>query len=112
MSPSQCPLTLECFRVDEVIDISTGVIAFLLQQGVFAVVRLEESKGAPLATSLTHLIDGTFNLVVTASLEALAAPPVCLTSTWPKAVFRPMVGGSASPAVMILLWTVEGEVVV
>ncbi len=110
MSPSQCPLSLECFRVDEVIDVSVRVIAFLLRRGVFAVVCLEESKGAPLATSPAHLVNGAVNLVVAASLEALATPPVCVTSTWPKAVFRPMISSSASPAVAILLWTVKGEV--
>ncbi len=73
-------------------------------------VHLEESKGAPLATSLAQLVDGTVDLVMAASLETLATPPVRLTSTWPKAVFRPMVSGSASPAVTILLWTVKGEV--
>ncbi len=71
---------------------------------------LEESKGAPPATSLAHLVDGTVDLVVATSLETLATPPVHLASTWPKAVFRPMVGGSASPAVVTLLWTVKGEV--
>ena len=73
-------------------------------------VCLEETKGAPLTTSPTHLIDGTVDLVVAAHLETLAAPPVRLASTWPKAVFGPMVGGSASPAVAILLWAVKGEV--
>ncbi len=112
MSPSQRPLSLECFRVDEVVDVGTGVVTFFLQRGVLAVVRLEESKGAPLATSLTQFIDGAVDLIVAASLETLATPPVGLASTWPKAVFRPMVGGCASPTVTILLWTIKREMIV
>ena len=75
-------------------------------------VRLEESKGAPLATSLTQFVDGTVDLVMAASLEALATPPVGLASAWPKTVFRPVVSGGALPTVTILLWTVKGEMVV
>ncbi len=74
-------------------------------------VRLEESKGAPLATSPTQFVDGAVDLVVAASLETLATPSIGLASTWPKAVFRPMVGGCASPAVAILLWTVKREMI-
>ncbi len=73
-------------------------------------VSLEETKGAPLTTSPAHLVNGTVDLVVAACLETLATPSVHLTSAWPKAVFGPMVSGSASPAVAILLWTVKGEV--
>ena len=47
-----------------------------------------------------------------ASLETLATPPVGLASTWPKAVFRPMVGGCASPAVAILLWAIKREMII
>ncbi len=112
MSPSQRPLSLECFRVDEVVDVGTGVITFFLRRGVLAVVHLEESKGAPLATSSTQFVDGAVDLVVAASLETLATPPVGLASTWPKAVFRPVIGGCASPAITILLWAIKGEVIV
>jgi len=76
------------------------------------VVGLKETEGAPLATSPTQLVDGAVNLVVTASLEALATPPVSLTSAQPKAVFRPVVGGIASPTIVILLWAVKREVIV
>ena len=75
-------------------------------------VRLEESKGASLATSSTHFVNGTVDLVMAASLETLATPPVGLASTWPKAVFRPMVGGCASPAVAILLWAIKREMII
>ncbi len=75
-------------------------------------VSLEESKGAPLATSLAQLVNGTVDLVVTASLEALAAPPACLASAWPKTILGPVVHGVASPTVTILLWSVKGEVVI
>ncbi len=112
MSPSQRPLSLECFRVDEVIDVGTGVVTFFLRRGVFAVVRLEETKGASLATSSTQFIDGAVDFVVAASLETLATPPVGLASTWPKTVFRPVVGGCASPTIAILLWAVKGEVII
>ena len=112
MSPSQRPLSLECFRVDEVVDVGTGVVTFFLRRGVFAVVRLEETKGAPLATSPTQFIDGAVDFIVAASLETLATPPVGLASARPKAVFRPVVGGGASPTITILLWTVKGEMVV
>src|SRR6266702_4483210 len=110
MSPSQCPLFLECFRVDEVVDVGTGVVTFFLRRGILAVVRLKETKGTPLATSPTQFIDGAVDLVVTASLETLATPPVGLASTWPKTVSRPVIGGCASPAVTILLWAVKGEI--
>ena len=73
---------------------------------------LEESKGAPPATSLAHLVDGTVDLVVATSLETLATPPVRLAGPWPEAVLRPMVCGSASPTIAILLWAVKGEVIV
>ncbi len=112
MSPSQRPLSLECFRVDEIVDVGAGVVTFLLLRGVLAVVRLEESKGASLATSSTHFVNGTVDLVVAASLETLATPPTGHTSTWPKAVFGPMVSGCAPPTVTILLWAVKGEVVI
>ena len=75
-------------------------------------VRLKESKGASLATSPTHFVNGAVDLVVAASLETLATPPVGFTSAWPKAVFGPMVSGCASPTVAILLWAVKGEVVI
>ncbi len=84
MSPSQCLLSLECFRVDEVIDVGVGVITFFLQRGVFAVVCLEESKGTPLATGPAHLVDGAVDFVVAAGLEALATPPVGLTGSWQR----------------------------
>ena len=112
MSPSQRPLSLECFRVDEIVDVGAGVVTFFLRGGVLAVVRLEEPKGAPLATSLAHLVDGAVDLIMTASLKALAAPPARLASTWPKTIFRPVVSGITSPTVAILLWGVKGEVVV
>ncbi len=70
----------------------------------------KEAKGAPLTTSPAQLIDGAINLVVAASFEALATPPVGFASTGPKAVFRPMVSGRTSPAVTILLWAVKGKV--
>ena len=72
-------------------------------------VGLEEPEETPLATSLTQFVDRAVNLIVTARLEALTAPPGC---SRPKTIFRPMVGGIASPAVAIFLWAVEGEVVV
>src|SRR6266702_3543843 len=112
MSPSQRPLSLECFRVNEVVNVGAGVVAFLLQRGVFAVVCLEESKGTPLATGPAHLVDGAVDFVVAAGLEALATPPAGLAGSWPKAVFGPMVSGCASPTVVILLWAVKGEVVI
>ena len=110
MSPSQRPLFLECFRVDEVVDVGTGVVTFFLRRGVLAVVHLEESKGAPLATSAAQLVNGAVDFVVAPRFKALAAPPIRLASTWPKAVFGPMVSASASPTVAILLWTVKGKV--
>src|SRR6266702_5495821 len=75
-------------------------------------VRLEESKGAPLTTSPTHLVDGAVDFVMAAGFEALATPPVGLAGSWPKAVFGPMISGCASPTVAILLWAVKGEMVV
>src|SRR6266702_1337539 len=112
MSPSQHPLSLECFRVDKIVNVSAGVIAFLLLRGILAMVSLEESEGAPLPTSPAELIDRAVDLVVTAGLETLATPPVRLAGPWPEAVLRPMVGGSTSPAIAILLWAVKGEMVV
>src|SRR6266702_5022196 len=112
MSPSQRPLSLECFRVDEVIDVGAGVVTLFLRRGVLAVVHLEESKGAPLATSPTQFIDGAVDLVVAANLETLATPSVGLASTRPETVFRPMVGGRALPTIAILLWAVKGGMVV
>ena len=112
MSPSQRPLSLECFRVDEIIDIGVGVITFFLRRGVLAVVCLKESKGTPLAASPTQFVDGAVDFVVASRFEALAAPSIRLASTWPKAVFRPMVGGCASPAVAILLWAIKREMIV
>jgi len=76
------------------------------------VVSLEESEGAPLATSPAQLIDGAVDFVMATRLEAFAAPPVCGTGTWPETILRPVVGSIASPAVTVLLWAVEGEVVV
>ncbi len=73
-------------------------------------VGLEEAVGAPLATSVAQLVNGAVDFVVAPRFKTLAAPPIRLASTWPKAVFGPMVGGSASPAVAILLWAVKGEV--
>ena len=75
-------------------------------------VGLEETKGAPLATSSAHFIDRAVDLVMAASLETLATPPVGFASAWPKTVFGPMVSGCASPTVTILLWAVKGEMVV
>ncbi len=75
-------------------------------------VSLEETKGAPLATGLAQLVDGAVNLIMTARLEALAAPPVRLASTWPEAILGPVVSGVASPAVAVLLWAVKGEMVI
>ena len=73
-------------------------------------VSLEESEGAPLATSPAQLIDGAVDFVMATRLEAFAAPPVCGTGTWPETILRPVVGSIASPAVTVLLWAVEGEV--
>src|SRR6266581_7317250 len=75
-------------------------------------VRLEESKGTPLATGSAQLVDGAVDFVVAAGSEALATPPVGLAGSWPKAVFRPMISSCASPTVAILLWAVKGEMVV
>ena len=44
--------------------------------------------------------------------ETLAAPPSCVTGSWPEAILWPVVGSIASPTIVILLWAVEGEVVV
>src|SRR6266581_7326023 len=112
MSPSQRPLSLECFRVDKIVDVGAGVITFLLLRGILAAVSLEETEGAPLPTSPAELIDRAVNLVVAAGLETLATPSVRLAGPRPEAVFRPMVGGSASPTIAILLWAVKGEMVV
>ncbi len=112
MSPSQCPLSLECFRVNEVIDISAGVVTLLFRGRVFAVVGLEEAKGASLTTSPTQLVDGTVNLVVTARFEAFAAPPCRLASAWPETVLGPVVRSIALPTVAILQWAVKGEMVI
>src|SRR6266702_1318383 len=112
MSPSQRPLSLECFRVDKSVNVGAGVIAFLLLRGILAMVSLEESEGAPLPTSPAELIDRAVDLVVAASLETLATPPVRLAGPQPEAVFQPMVGGSTSPTIAILLWAVKGEMVV
>src|SRR6266702_4676782 len=112
MSPSQRPLSLECFRVDEVVDVSAGVITFFLRRRICAVVCLEESKGTPLAAGPAYLINGAVDFVMAAGFEALATPPVGLAGSWPKAVFGPMISGCASPTVTILLWAVKGEVVV
>src|SRR6266702_320668 len=71
---------------------------------------LEETKRTPLATSLAQLIDGAVDFIATARLKAFDAPSICLTSTWPKTILGPVVSGVASPAVAILLWTVEGKV--
>src|SRR6266702_3273623 len=49
---------------------------------------------------------------MTAGLETLATPPVRLAGPWPEAVLWPMVSGSASPTIAILLWAVKGEMVV
>ncbi len=64
MSPSQCPLFLECFRVDEVVDVSAGVIGLLFRRGVLAIVGLEETKGASLTTSVAQFVNGAVNFVV------------------------------------------------
>ena len=73
-------------------------------------VGLEEAVGAPLATSVAQLVNGAVDFVVAPRFKTLAAPPIRLASTWPKAVFGPMVSASASPTVAILLWAVKGEV--
>jgi len=110
MSPSQRLLFLECFRVDEVVNIGAGIVALLLRRGILAVVGLEETVGAPLPTSAAQLIDRAIDFVVAPRFKALATPPIRLTSTWPEAVFGPVVGASASPTVTILLWAVKGKV--
>ena len=74
-------------------------------------VGLEETERTPLATSVTQLVNGAVNLIMTARLEALATPSVHLASAWPKTVFGPVVSTSASPTVAILLWAVKGEMV-
>ncbi len=110
MSPSQRPLSLECFRVDEVINVSAGVVALFFRRAVLAVVGLEETKGAPLTTSAAQFIDGAVDFVVASRFQAFATPPPRLTSAWPETVFGPVVSTSASPTVAILLQAVEGEV--
>src|SRR6266702_1901948 len=110
MSPSQRPLSLECFRVDEIINIGAGVVALFFQRGVLAVVGLEETKGAPLTTSVAQFIDGAVDFIVASNFQAFATPPLHRTSAWPETVFGPVVSTSASPTVAILLWAVEGEV--
>src|SRR6266702_892448 len=73
---------------------------------------LEESEGAPLPTCPAKLVDRAVDFVAAARLETLATPPVRLTGPQPEAVFWPMVGGSASPTIAILVWAVKGEMVV
>ena len=73
-------------------------------------VGLEETKGAPLATSSAQLIDGTVDFIVAARFEAFATPSACLASTWPKAILGPVVSSVASPTIAILLWAVERKV--
>ncbi len=75
-------------------------------------VSLEESEGAPLSTSPAEFVDRAVDLVVAASLETLATPPVRLAGPRPETVFWPMIGGRASPTIAILLWAVKGEMVV
>ncbi len=62
--------------------------------------------------SLLFWDSGVVDFVVASQFEALVTLLIRFASAWPEAIFGPMVGGSASPAVAILLWAIKREMIV
>src|SRR5258708_22480530 len=104
-SPPPMPTLLECFRVDEVVNVAVRIIVRGRGGGGTAVAA-QESKGTALSTFSATFIDRAVDFFMGAGLETLAAPALGCKGR-PKATVRPMSLAIASPTVCLASWTVE-----
>ncbi len=112
MTPFLSLLFLECFRIDEVIDVGVKVVVRGGGGGARTGVGAKEHGGASSSTFATLLVLVTVDFFVCPHLETLTAPPKRLFDVWPHTLVGPVRYTATVPAVSLLPTAVEGQVFV
>ena len=108
MTPFLSLLFLECFRIDEVIDVGIKVVVRGGGGGARAGMGAKEHEGALSSTLATLLVLVAVDFLMCPHLETLTAPPKRLFDVWPHTLVGPMCYAATVPAVPLLPTTVEG----